>query len=64
MHTQPMADSDGDFSAPQPTETHCRLCEERSVTVQVWESHCGAYEDYKYTCQVCKHHWWIEGADA
>ncbi len=63
-HMGPMPDSAGVFSEPQPTDEHCRLCEEPLVTVRIWESHCGGYEDYKYTCGSCRYSWWIEGPDA
>jgi hypothetical protein len=63
-HTGPMHESEGHFSQPEPTQSHCRHCSRETVKVQAWDSHCGSYTDYKYTCDHCGHSWWIEGPDA
>lgn len=66
MHTGPMRESDGTFSAPDPTRYTCRKCQQPSARRQVWESRCGAYEDEKFACEIpsCGAVWWVEGPDA
>jgi len=65
MHTQPMKDSDGDFSDWEPCHaTVCRKCKSRNVKYKEWDSSCGGYTDYKYCCQECGYSWWVDGPDA
>lgn len=64
MHTRPMAEHEGDFSAEQRSDRPCPKCKATEVNVLVWESKCGGYEDYKYTCAACGHSWWVDGIDS
>lgn len=64
MHTQPMADSDGDFSPAEKCDGECHKCKAQQVTYESWESSCGGYTDYKYTCGACGHSWWVDGPDS
>ena len=66
MHTQPMANSDGRFSAPTEVDARCRKreCLGIRATEETWDSHCGGYTDWRYTCTACGHVWWVEGPDS
>jgi hypothetical protein len=66
MHTGPMYDSEGTFSAESEACTsHCRKCDKRTPhKAESWESSCGGYEDYRYTCMVCNTVHWVDGIDS
>lgn len=64
MHTGPMPESAGTFSAPEAKLYECSKCHEVAATCQEWESSCGGYEDYKYKCTKCGHVRWVEGSDS
>lgn len=62
MHTKPMAETDGDFTAEHWSKRPCRKCGKFNVSYRVWESSCGGYEDAKeYTCRDCTSTWWGAG---
>ena len=64
MHTQPMADSEGEFSGWNISKApHNKECDGR-VRYRSWESSCGGYEDYQFVCEKCGKKWWVEGPDA
>lgn len=65
MHTQPMAEHQGDFGDEHESKDRpCPKCKGGPVMYRVWESSCGGYEDYKYRCAACGHTWWIDGIDS
>lgn len=69
MHTQPMSDTDGKFSAWKHAVTEagpwpCRLCGGKEVYYREWESDDGGYDDTQYHCRTCGRRWWVEGPDA
>ena len=63
-HTRQLAEHEGKFNAPQPSDRSCPKCGEKKVTVRIWDSDCGGYEDEKYECGACSHYWWVDGPDA
>jgi hypothetical protein len=65
MHTKPMSESEGEFTAVEQVGTACPSCKQRGQhKCETWESSCGGYEDYKYTCAACGHVWWVDGIDS
>jgi len=63
MHTQPMADSDGEFSIWKEADQKCNKCKEK-ILYRSWDSSCGGYTDYKYQCKNCGYYWWVDGIDS
>jgi hypothetical protein len=66
MHSRPMADGEGDFSAWKPTRADnpnfkCRRCGSDDVLYRAGDSHCGSWTDHQYHCQGCDRRWWVEG---
>lgn len=65
MHSEPMKDSDGEFSKYKPAPgVECRKCKKVAVEYSTWESNCGGYEDYHYKRLACGHTWWVDGIDS
>ncbi len=70
MHSQPMAESQGEFQSEwKPTIAEnpnyaCRKCGSKDVHYRQWDSDCGGYEDVQYWCKGCNRKWWVEGPDA
>jgi DNA-directed RNA polymerase subunit M/transcription elongation factor TFIIS len=65
MHTQPMAESEGEFTEEDRMPVaKCPKCKKFSVYYKVWESSCGGYEDTKYTCSECDYYRWVDGPDS
>jgi DNA-directed RNA polymerase subunit M/transcription elongation factor TFIIS len=67
MHTNPMAETDGDFKRVGYEGTIlCPECKRHTIYWRLWQSNCGGYVDVKYKCHApdCGHSWWVDGAHA
>ena len=65
MHTGPMKDSDGTFSAERVCTRPCAHCRKQTDHKGLtWDSSCGGYTDYKFTCLTCGAVHWVEGSDS
>ena len=63
MHTEPIDESEGEFTSDELSLEPCPQCG-GPVRLRHWESTDGAYEDEKLTCTQCGKSWWVEGPDA